>query len=74
MGKGGRSEPITNGPSKRVNEDDVWVSPYNPLDAKAPTLPSKGEIKAVIPKECFERSYMHSMYFVFRDTAWAVAL
>eukprot|EP00957_Ditylum_brightwellii_P065567 4972920-Ditylum_brightwellii.AAC.2 len=37
-------------------------------------FPSKGEIKAVIPEECFERSYVHSMYFVFHDTAWAVAL
>ena len=31
-----------------------WVSSYNPIDPKAPKLPSKDEIKAVIPKECFE--------------------
>jgi fatty acid desaturase len=67
MGKGGRAES-----SKQ--ETKLWSSPYNPLDAKAPKLPSKGEIKAVIPKECFERSYMHSMWFVFRDTAMAAAL
>lgn len=67
MGKGGRANVAS-------SKQDVWKSSYNPLDTKAPKLPSKGEIKAVIPKECFERSYMHSVYFVFRDTAMAVAL
>jgi fatty acid desaturase len=67
MGKGGRAE-------SSKPETKLWSSPYNPMDAKAPKLPSKGEIKAVIPKECFERSYMHSMWFVFRDTAMAAAL
>uniref|UniRef100_A0A7S1ZL28 Fatty acid desaturase domain-containing protein n=1 Tax=Trieres chinensis TaxID=1514140 RepID=A0A7S1ZL28_TRICV len=81
MGKGGRAEvgekralPIGSTPSKRVGEDGTWVSQYNPLDPKAPKLPSKGEIKAVIPKACFERSAMHSMYFVFRDSAMSAAL
>lgn len=68
MGKGGEAT------AQRVHIEDKgqWISPYNPLDPKAPELPSKGEIKAVIPKECFERSYLHSMYFVARDTALAV--
>lgn len=57
-----------------TNESRVWKSSYNPLDPKAPKLPSKGEIKAVIPKECFERSLVHSLYFVLRDTAMAAAL
>jgi len=74
MGKGGeataRAQVI--GTTKTTTADGHWVSPYNPLDPKAPALPSKGEIKAVIPKECFERSYVHSMYFVARDTALAV--
>lgn len=82
MGKGGRAEassqnrqqPVVGKPSHRVKDDGAWVSPYNPLDTKAPELPSKGEIKAVIPKECFERSALHSMYFVFRDSAMAAAL
>uniref|UniRef100_A0A7S2HZP2 Fatty acid desaturase domain-containing protein n=1 Tax=Helicotheca tamesis TaxID=374047 RepID=A0A7S2HZP2_9STRA len=79
MGKGGRSTVSQQSQaaaeqSKNAADSSVWVSPYNPLDPKAPKLPSKGEIKAVIPKECFKRSYVHSMYFVFRDTAWAVAL
>lgn len=52
-------------------DDGHWVSPYNPLDPKAPKLPSKGEIKAVIPKQCFERSYVHSMYYILRDTLMA---
>ncbi|KAL3765560.1 hypothetical protein ACHAWU_003101 [Discostella pseudostelligera] len=77
MGKGGRSSASSSRQSiqtisKSGNESQTtWVSPYNPLDPKAPELPSKGEIKAVIPKECFERSYLHSMYFVVRDTAMA---
>ena len=49
------------------------IRSYNPLDPKAPELPSKGQIKSVIPKRCFERSY-HSMYFVCRDAAWMAAL
>jgi omega-6 fatty acid desaturase (delta-12 desaturase) len=57
-----------------LSKDTVWRSAYNPLDPKAPELPSKGEIKAVIPKECFNRSYVRSMYFVARDTAMAAAL
>lgn len=64
MGKGGeataRAQVIS---TTKTTADGHWVSPYNPLDPKAPALPSKGEIKAVIPKECFERSYVHSMYF-----------
>lgn len=51
--------------------EGVWKSQYNPLDPKAPKLPSKGEIKASIPKECFERSALHSFYFVLRDSAMA---
>jgi omega-6 fatty acid desaturase (delta-12 desaturase) len=62
--------------SSVVSEDTKgqhWISPYNPLDPNAPKLPTKGEIKAVIPKECFVRSYVHSMYFVVRDTVMALA-
>jgi omega-6 fatty acid desaturase (delta-12 desaturase) len=70
MGKGGRKE-VKN---LKTSSSQVWKSSYNPLDPKAPELPSKGEIKAAIPKECFERSYIHSMWFVLRDTAMAVAL
>ena len=68
MGKGGRAQVQQSG------KDTVWKSPYNPLAKDAPELPSKGEIKAAIPKECFERSYVHSMWFVLRDTAMAAAL
>ncbi|GMH77311.1 hypothetical protein TrLO_g11894 [Triparma laevis f. longispina] len=48
-----------------------WASSYDPHD-KSVALPSKAQIKASIPKECFERSAVHSMYFVLRDTCWAV--
>lgn len=65
MGKGGRSEPA----SKR--QEEMWRSPYNPLDPKAPELPTKGQIKAVIPEYCFERSYVRSMFYVLRDCAMA---
>ena len=66
MGKGG--EATARVQTIDSSSEQHWVSPYNPLDPKAPTLPSKGDIKAVIPKECFERSYVHAMYFVARDT------
>lgn len=63
--------------SQGPSSDDIsttWKSQYNPLDPNAPKLPTKGEIKAAIPKECFERSALHSFYFVFRDSAMAAAL
>ena len=68
MGKGGRSEPVSK------SQENVWRSPYNPLDPKAPELPTKGQIKAVIPEHCFQRSYVRSMMYVFRDTAMSAAL
>jgi omega-6 fatty acid desaturase (delta-12 desaturase) len=55
-------------------EKETWKSSYNPLSPDAPKLPSKGEIKASIPKECFERSALHSFYFIFRDLAMVAAL
>jgi omega-6 fatty acid desaturase (delta-12 desaturase) len=54
-------------------QDGVWTSPYNPLDKSLPTLPTKGEIKAVIPKECFQRSYFWSMFYLVRGLAMAAA-
>lgn len=69
MGKGGRA---TN--NKKTTQLSVWKSSYNPLDSKAPKLPTKGEIKAAIPKECFERSALHSFYFVLRDSVMAAGL
>eukprot|EP00979_Chaetoceros_neogracilis_P008519 scaffold1896_cov256-Chaetoceros_neogracile.AAC.1 len=68
MGKGGRANV------QKATVEAVWTSPYNPLDPKAPALPSKGQIKAAIPKECFDKSYMHSMWFVLRDSLMAGAL
>jgi hypothetical protein len=68
MGKGGRSTAAV------AEEENVWRSPYNPLDPKAPELPTKGQIKAVIPEHCFHRSYVWSMMYVFRDTVMSAAL
>jgi len=67
-------KPSINTPSVNLKKETVWRSSYNPLDPKAPQLPTKGEIKAVIPKECFKRSYVRSMYFVARDSAMAAGL
>ena len=69
MGKGGRSEPA----SKKVQEN-VWKSPYNPLDPKAPELPTKGQIKAAIPAHCFEKDYLWGPVYIAQDTAMAAAL
>jgi len=72
MGKGGQKEFKSNTLKSSVKDESVWKSQYNPLDPNAPKLPSKGQIKASIPKECFERSALHSFYFVLRDTVMAV--
>jgi fatty acid desaturase len=69
MGKGGDQAARP----KRVSDDGAWRSQYNPLDKNAPELPTKGEIKAVIPKECFERSYVWSLFYLARDFAMAAA-
>jgi len=68
MGKGGRAASQHTAP-KPVST--TWKSQYNPLDSKAPPLPTKGQIKASIPKACFEKSAVHSFFFVFRDSAVA---
>ena len=48
-----------------------WTSSHDPLDPRAPALPSIGEIRAVVPARCFARSYARSAYFLARDTAMA---
>jgi len=74
MGKGGRADSSVQPKVQNIDENGNWKSQYNPLDPNAPKLPTKGEIKAVIPKECFERSYVRSMGFVLRDSIMAGAL
>jgi fatty acid desaturase len=81
MGKGGqRAEKATKSASastassaKSSTNKQQWTSPYNPLDKSAPALPTKGQIKAVIPKECFNRSYFWSMFYLARDFVIAAA-
>ena len=46
-----------------------WASAYKPEDKNAPELPTKGELQAVIPKECFERSHFWSLFYLARDLA-----
>lgn len=70
MGKGGQKVQAV---ASSVNAQGGWESPYKPLDKNAPELPSKGQIKAVIPAECFQRSYFWSLFYLIRDTAIAVA-
>lgn len=77
MGKGGQIAGATSAQLSQQSkvapseEKNVWQSPYKPLDSNAPALPSKGEIKAVIPKHCFDRSFIRSMGYVVRDTILA---
>lgn len=76
MGKGGqRTAPqlLSNRAQEAAEKSTVWRSPYNPLDKNAPQLPTKGQIKAVIPKECFQRSYFWSLFYLARDCATAAA-
>jgi fatty acid desaturase len=77
MGKGGqqsatlRKAKTSSVPSSPATKSTVWKSPYDPLVSKT-ELPKVSDIKAVIPKHCFERSYVKSIYYTIRDTAWAV--
>ena len=57
--------------SSKSTVSTQWKSPYDPRTHKG-TLPKIGDIKAAIPKHCFERSYIKSIYYTLRDTAWAV--
>jgi fatty acid desaturase len=70
MGKGGEQQvqkTHKQQPQTVEKNETVWKSKYNPLDPKAPELPSKGEIKAVIPPQCFQRSYFWSFAYLARD-------
>jgi fatty acid desaturase len=86
MGKGGQrasvpaAEPTSLEHANKLlnsnsnnNNGGIWRSQYQPLDKNAPPLPTKGEIKAVIPKECFERSYCWSLFYLARDVATTAA-
>ena len=66
MGKGGKQVSA-------ASKQAPWTSPYDPLAKNAPELPTKGQIKAVIPKECFQRSYFWSLFYLARDFAMAAA-
>lgn len=66
MGKGGQQQPPAF-TSLAPKHKEQWTSPYNPRDPKAPKLPTKGEIKTAIPKECFERSYTQGLWHVLLD-------
>merc|ERR1712071_527728 len=48
-------------------------SSFDPSD-KSIKIPTKGEIKAVIPKECFNRSAIWSFAYLFRDSVYAAAI
>jgi fatty acid desaturase len=74
MGKGGQHADLRTTSSIGVNIDkSTWKSPYNPVAKNAPELPTKGEIRNAIPKECFERSYFWSMFYLARDYTMATA-
>jgi omega-6 fatty acid desaturase (delta-12 desaturase) len=77
MGKGGQRAAVTTAATTTTNgsssKSTQWTSPYDPLDKSLPALPTKGEIKAVIPKSCFNRSYFWSMAYLARDFAIAAA-
>lgn len=61
MGKGGQQAVSIK------SQNAVWKSPYNPTAKDAPELPTKGQIKASIPAECFKRSYFWSLFYTARD-------
>jgi omega-6 fatty acid desaturase / acyl-lipid omega-6 desaturase (Delta-12 desaturase) len=82
MGKGGQRVVVAPKKSSVVEANDataqsnasaVWKSPYDPRKSTNAPLPKISDIKAVIPAHCFERSYVKSIYYTLRDTAWAVA-
>lgn len=72
MGKGGQRK-VSVAPKLDETSSAAWKSPYVPTESQV-QLPTKGQVKAVIPKHCFERSYLKGIYYVLRDTAWAVGL
>lgn len=74
MGKGGEAAAKPGVVVKQqFDENGNWKSSYRPLDADAPELPTKGQIKAAIPDHCFHRSYFWSMYYLVRDMTIAGA-
>jgi omega-6 fatty acid desaturase (delta-12 desaturase) len=49
-----------------------WSSSYDPRKPNAPTLPTKGQIRAIVPNECFTRSYTLALSYLTRDTAMSI--
>ena len=71
------SKPVSSHPGelrKEEKEGERWYSPYHPLESPIKDLPTKGEIKAAIPAECFEKSVFLSMSLVVRDCLMVAAL
>jgi omega-6 fatty acid desaturase (delta-12 desaturase) len=73
MGKGGKADTKQLKAVQQHSSAGEWKSSYNPLDPKAPVLPTKGEIKASIPAHCFDRSYIWGMAYLIRDFIMASA-
>lgn len=75
MGKGGQISSIeVVSLLNSKGKEEHWTSPFNPLDPKAPKLPTKGEIKAIVPKECFEKSYTKGLSWILFDLGLAALL
>ena len=71
MGKGGQE--VVAASARKGGADPGWKSPYDPRSSSKPKLPTKGELKAVIPAHCFERSYVKSFFYLVRDLVMAAA-
>lgn len=81
MCKGGRVKVNNSLSSKQIaavvtkdSNSSSWRCPTDWSKVSPSSVPSKGEIKAAIPKECFERSAIHSFVYVLRDFAMAAGL
>jgi hypothetical protein len=67
------------------SKDDKWVSPFSPakIDPRVAAktvqeindqFPTKSELRAVIPRHCFDRSLVKSFYYVFRDVTLGIVV
>jgi len=53
---------------QQQQQQQPWTAPFRPERlSKDQQLPTRGQIAAIIPKKCFQRSYVKSSSFLLRD-------
>lgn len=83
MGKGGQQQQTATDTVKKApafvvpkQAEGAWESPFSKWteeDWKNRAFPTMAELKAVVPKHCFERSFLAGFFYIIRDVLLCAA-